>query len=344
MTADQIVQVLRDHFGVERYRVVEGGRQIAAPCPFAAFKHSGGIDRRPSFYVRVGNGDASPYICFACGTASDDLRRITWHMEEFAQGAGRKVEDYVRDPEGLRRFMVEVSLTSDVSKRIGTYDGKSVEGVEDSLVGVSQQEADEADRLALEYIRGHFDELFERAIHPSVFQRGITQQTAERWNLRWDRKWRRVVIPVTSRAGEIVGVSGRATEAHAEPKYLHYPGLRKSRYLYGENLVDVRKDHLIVVEGFFDAMMLWQQGYNTCALMGSHPSNIQIQTILDIVPSGGRLTVWLDGDDAGREGLVEFKHKSAGRLNAWQVWIEGKDPKHLALAEVQQALIEARPL
>lgn len=344
MTADQIVQVLRDHFGVERYRVTEGGRQIAASCPFAAFKHAGGSDRRPSFYVRVGDGEASPYICFACGTSSDDLRRITWHMEEFAQGAGRRVEDYVRDPEGLRRFMVEASLTANVSKRIGTYDGKMPEGSTDTLVGLSQQEADEADRLALEYIRGHFDELFERAVHPSVFRRGITQQTAERWNVRWDRKWQRVVLPVVNRAGEVVGVSGRATDPRSEPKYLHYPGLRKSYYLYGENLVDPRKDHIIVVEGFFDAMMLWQQGYNSCALMGSHPSRTQIQTILDVSPNGSRIIIWMDGDAAGKEGLVEFKHKSAGRMNAWQVWIEGKDPKHLAPAEVQQAIVEASPL
>jgi DNA primase len=344
MTADQIVQVLRDHFGIERYRITEGGTQIAASCPFAAFKHAGGADRRPSFYVRVGDGEASPYHCFACGTSSDDLRRITWQVEELAQGVGRKVEDYVRDPEGLRRFMVETSLTANMSKRIGTYDGQPIDGVADSLVGLSQQEAEEADRLALEYIRAHFDEMFERAVHPSVFSRGITQQTAERWNVRWDRKWQRVVLPVVNRAGEIVGVSGRATNLHSEPKYLHYPGLRKSFYLYGENLVDASRDHLVVVEGFFDAMMLSQQGYNACAIMGSHPSRAQIQTILDIAPNGGRIVVWLDGDAAGKEGLVEFKHKVAGRVSAWQVWVEGKDPKHLAPAEVQQALVGALPL
>jgi DNA primase len=344
MTSEQILEVMRQ-IGSESARVSSDGDEVAAGCPFAPFRHDGGSDRRPSFYVKVGNGGASPYICFACHVRGDDLRKITWRLEEEAKAAGRAITEFVLDPEGLRRFMVELALVGNVAKRIGTYDGKeSAEAGTDHLAGFEPVGTVSASDQALAYIRDHYDDLFEKAIPRYIFNRGLLQQTAEKWGIRLDRQWNRAALPVRNRAGDLVGVTGRALDPRAEPKYLHYPGLRKSRYLYGENFVDPARGALIVVEGFFDVLLLWQQGYNTVSIMGSFPSRVQVQTAIDLLPPDGKMIVWLDGDSAGLEGMMEFKGKVNGRVPVWGVRVEGKDPKDLSVSEVQEALGGAKLL
>lgn len=344
MTSEQILEVMRQ-LGSETARLSSDGDEVSAGCPFAPFRHDGGSDRRPSFYVRVGNGGPSPFICFACHVRGDDIRKITWRLDEEARTAGRPITDFVPDPEGLRRFMVEAALAVDVSRLIGTYDGKDpVQAGADHLNGFEPTGTASASDQALAYIRDHYDELFERAIPKYVFNRGLLQQTAEKWGIRLDRQWNRAVLPVRNRAGDLVGVTGRALDPRAEPKYLHYPGLRKSRYLYGENLVDPARGAIIVVEGFFDVLSLWQQGYNSVSIMGSFPSRVQVQTAIDLLPPDGKLIVWLDGDAAGKEGTVEFKGKVNGRVPVWEVRVEGRDPKDLSVAEVQEALAGAKLL
>src|SRR5207244_1599104 len=58
---------------------------------------------------------------------------------------------------------------------------------------------------------------------------------------------------------------------------------------------------LIVVEGFFDCMKVWQAGReNVVALMGSALSEDQERLIVDAVGPQGRVTLLFDPDDAGR--------------------------------------------
>lgn len=87
---------------------------------------------------------------------------------------------------------------------------------------------------------------------------------------------------------------------------------------------------LIVVEGFFGCMWLWQMGYrNVCALIGAEMSEAQGQLISNAVGPGqggsvpgarksdqgrserssggcdGWVTLLLDGDEAGKKGAVQ---------------------------------------
>jgi DNA primase len=58
---------------------------------------------------------------------------------------------------------------------------------------------------------------------------------------------------------------------------------------------------LILTEGFFDTMRLYQSGVcHAVAIMGSSLSEAQEQLILEAVGPRGRVTLCFDGDESGQ--------------------------------------------
>jgi DNA primase len=62
-----------------------------------------------------------------------------------------------------------------------------------------------------------------------------------------------------------------------------------------------RYRHLIVVEGFFDAIRLHAERLPTVALMGTSLSEEQVALLRAHCPALRFITMMLDGDDAGRK-------------------------------------------
>lgn len=57
------------------------GQWVIASCPLAPWTHAGGVDRRPSFGVYLGENGSVGYNCFACGakgTLPTLLHTLTW--------------------------------------------------------------------------------------------------------------------------------------------------------------------------------------------------------------------------------------------------------------------------
>ncbi len=138
----------------------------------------------------------------------------------------------------------------------------------------------------------------------------------------------RVVIPVHDEQGQLVAYAGRYPAEDVpeeEPKYLVPPNWRKSLVLfnYHRALEEAReKKELVVVEGFFDALHIWQAGFkNVVALMGSVLSPAQTHLLQAALGTSGRATLMLDGDSAGTEcqerciaALVSSMYVKAMRL------------------------------
>ncbi len=58
-----------------------------------------------------------------------------------------------------------------------------------------------------------------------------------------------------------------------------------------------------MVEGFFDCIAVWQAGIRrVVALMGSSLSSAQEELLLNTVGRNGRINLFLDQDEGGREG------------------------------------------
>ena len=99
---------------------------------------------------------------------------------------------------------------------------------------------------------------------------------------------------------------------------------------------------LLVVEGFFDAIKLWQLGYRrTVALMGSRLYDAQVEDLVDIAGgAGGRILLFFDEDEAGRMGREEALAKLAPHafVRVIQLSEEGLQPECLDAEQLEQLL------
>lgn len=149
--------------------------------------------------------------------------------------------------------------------------------------------------------------------HPYLTERGLTPETIREFGLGYAAKGvmaGRIAIPIRNVAGELVGYSGRwpGPPPDGRPKYRLPDGFRKAAEVYrlAEALREPSTNPLVVVEGFFDVMRLWQLGVRRCvALMGSSMSSQQEDLIVQLLPQGSKIIVMFDEDTAGREGRAD---------------------------------------
>ncbi|NSM56962.1 DNA primase [Wolbachia endosymbiont of Atemnus politus] len=118
----------------------------------------------------------------------------------------------------------------------------------------------------------------------------------------------RLMFPIQSIAGKVVGFGGRALSSEQQPKYLNSPEsqlFKKRENLYGLNfaLSEVRKkQHVFVVEGYMDVIALHQAGVsNTVAPLGTAISAEQIKNLWKFAKE---ISICMDGDSAGRHAAT----------------------------------------
>lgn len=132
-------------------------------------------------------------------------------------------------------------------------------------------------------------------------------------------------------------------------KYKFPVRFRKSLEVYNLHRVvqdpeTVAKHGLIVVEGFFGVMRLQQHGYtNVVALMGKELSDRQAELLLSVT---NRLTIFLDGDEPGREAAKRVGERLAGSAFVRIVrYPDGpkRKPAHFTKEELREILKQNAP-
>jgi DNA primase len=144
----------------------------------------------------------------------------------------------------------------------------------------------------------------------------------------YDRFRNRLMIPIHSETGALVGFGGRSLDG-SDPKYLNSPEsevFNKSRLLYNlHRSKDAmrRIDRAILVEGYFDAIAIDHAGVpGVVASMGTSLTSGQASLLRRFTT---RVVIAYDGDDAGRAatlraapvllaaGLERLRARPAGR-------------------------------
>jgi len=185
--------------------------------------------------------------------------------------------------------------------------------------------------------------------HPYLASRGFTQETIAHFGVGYHAgrgiMAGRVVIPIHNEQGELVAYAGRWPGddgwPEGEEKYKLPPGFHKSLVVFNLHRArQITADRgLIVVEGFFDVMRLWQAGVrNAVALMGISMSEEQERLIVEAVGPRGQVALMFDEDPAGwrcREEVI-------ARLSS-QVYVkvidfgkEGMQPDRLSDEEIKR--------
>lgn len=182
--------------------------------------------------------------------------------------------------------------------------------------------------------------------HPYVRSRGIKEETAKVFGVGFfpgrGSMSGRVVIPINNERGELVAYAGRSIDT-IEPKYKLPAGFQKSAVLFNLNHVlaharesKSKNDVVIVVEGFFDCMKVFQAGFpNVVALMGASMSEMQETFVCQFA----RVLLFLDGDDAGRTGAIAIAPRLVHRTFVKTVDLpDGKQPDQLSSDELKRIL------
>jgi DNA primase len=134
-----------------------------------------------------------------------------------------------------------------------------------------------------------------------ISQNADSENEADR--KRYDRFRDRIMFPIRSVQGDVIGFGGRVLDK-GEPKYLNSPEtpvFSKGRELYG--LFEARtalrqKGYVLVVEGYMDVVALAQLGFpNAVATLGTACTAEHVQKLFRFTES---VVFSFDGDAAGR--------------------------------------------
>lgn len=180
--------------------------------------------------------------------------------------------------------------------------------------------------------------------HPYLTERGLDRETVATFGLGyctrdWLKGW--IAIPIHSPQGQLVAYAGRwpGVPPDHQPRYRMPRGFRKSQEVF--NLHRAAKedpaDPLIVVEGFFGCMKVWQAGiHRVAAVMGSSLSGRQAELIR---AATSKVILLFDDDEAGQKGALAAK----ARLSPLEVQIVsvgpfGRQPEDLTSEQLRSLL------
>lgn len=239
---------------------MSGEANFVSTCPFC---NPHGHWPGKSFAVHV---DSGLYVCYrpACG-ATGHIRRL------LVEKLGMSPEAAVKATEDLEAWK-EVKLRSTLPTWENRFSPEEeVDLVAEATLGLYK-----------------FTPVY-------MLERGFTKKTLKRFEIGYDLQRDRVVFPMRSKKGRLLGFSTRATEPHDFPKYLHL-GFKKSELLYGECYGE--SDVLAVGEGNADALALHQMFEDEAtavSTLGSKVSDKQVRKMLDY----RKVLLAFDKDEAG---------------------------------------------
>ncbi|MCX6244590.1 MAG: DNA primase [Bacteroidetes bacterium] len=305
MSAARIEEVITDFVMLKRR-----GTNYIGLCPF----HN---EKTPSFNVSPVKGI---YKCFGCGKAGNVVSFLMEH-------------EHYTYPEALRflakRYHIEIAEEVQTPEKIQEQNEKEAlfllnqfaqkyleevlfETEEGKAVGLTYlQERGFRDEYIRKFQLGYSKEGWEDfSAHASgagykkeyLVKTGLSIKKED--NRLIDRFHGRVMFPIHSASGRIIGFGGRVLSKDKNiAKYLNSPEseiYNKSKSLYGlyfaKNAI-VAKDNCYLVEGYTDVISLHQAGIeNVVASSGTSLTQDQIKLIQRYTSN---ITILYDGDPAG---------------------------------------------
>lgn len=300
----EITDVVQDFVNLKKR-----GANYLGLCPF----HN---EKTPSFTVSPSKGI---FKCFGCGKGGNAVNFVMEH-------------EHLSYPEALK-FLAKKYNIEIKEKELSAEEVKE-RNLRDSLIIVTQFAKEyfrnnlfkhaEGKAVGLSYLkeRGVRDDMIEKfelgysldkwdGLANEASKNGYKSEFLDKTGLtiakedrRYDRFRARVMFPIHSLSGNVIGFGGRILKQDEKSaKYLNSPEseiYHKSKILYG--LYQAKKavtqhDKCYLVEGYTDVIALHQAGIeNVVASSGTSLTEEQIRLIKRFTPN---VTIIFDGDAAG---------------------------------------------
>ena len=302
--ATDITDVIQDFVNLKKR-----GTNYLGLCPF----HN---EKTPSFIVSPSKGI---FKCFGCGKGGNAVNFIMEH-------------EHLSYPEALRflanKYQIEIKekeLTAEEIKEKNVRDSLLIithfasKYYHENLLHHSEGKAIGLSYLRERNIREDMIEKFDlgysldqwESFTRSALDKGFKQEYLEKTGLtivkdnkRYDRFRGRIMFPIHSLSGNVIGFGGRILKKDEKAaKYLNSPEseiYHKSNLLYGmyqAKKAITRNDKCYLVEGYTDVLAFHQKGIeNVVASSGTSLTENQIRLIKRFTPY---ITIIFDGDPAG---------------------------------------------
>ncbi len=340
-------------------RLTRRGRNHVGLCPF----HK---EKTPSFTVV---DDKGFFHCFGCGAHGDVIGfamrtgnlSFPEAVERLAKEAGvtlPKATPADREREQRNATLYEITemackwfeeqLASSGGSTVRDYlatRGLSADTIAQFRLGYSPRKSTGLFR----YLRGKGVE------GESIELAGLAIREEESGPPR-DRFLHRLMFPITDHGGRVIAFGGRAM-GRQNAKYLNSPEtpiFRKGNVLYGFPKARqhvTKKDQIIVVEGYMDAIALNQAGIrNVVAPLGTAVTEMQLGALWRV---SDEPVICLDGDAAGYHAACRVVDRalpilSPGKSLQFALIPDGQDPDELisenGVDAMRQVLDRAQPM
>jgi len=322
-----IVELIADHIPVKR-----AGASYVAKCPF----HN---DTKPSMHISSQKGI---YKCFACGAGGDVFKFWSeYHNKDFSETLKDLALKYGvtlnQHPENVGKqklqneYLEIYSVTADYyhEKLLGAESAElcrnylserqiDLNTIKNFRIGYSPTSKDDWGFL-VKHLTGKL-----KISEEAIFKSGLAIHH-EKSGKYYDRFRDRLMIPITNEKDDIIGFGARILEDKADaPKYINSPETdiyHKGDELFGLSLAKKaikEKDFVILVEGYFDQIALYKEGFkNTVANQGTALTPKQAKLLLKY-SSSKSIYLCLDSDKAGelaKERAFEVIMQIAAELN-----------------------------
>lgn len=285
-SASDVIQELKRQLaqqGVSLFaKMFDSGDDLMVCCPF----HKDGQERRPSAGIRKSDG---MFHCLACGETRSlpELVSECFGKKDFTFGYKWLIKNF---------SSTEVKERGDIILNYSRTNNADVHNV--GTTTITEEELDSY-----------------RYFHPYMYERGLTDEVIEEFDIGYDTKTDSITFPVKDINGRCLFVARRKVKYKRFdlPKNLEKP-------LYGlcevNNISTVASDDLIdevwVCEGLFDCLRLWCNYRYAVAGFGCLFSDYQIKQ-LESLPTR-KLVLALDNDTAGRKATERLKQKVKGKI------------------------------
>lgn len=305
---------------VGRYvQLKKAGINYKGLCPFHG-------EKSPSFIV---SPTRQTYHCFGCGVHGNAVGFLMEHLgmgfveavKDLAQQCGMVVPEDDETPEERERAKAQKekqATLTDVLARAADHYRKQLKGSPRAIDYLKRRGL--TGEICARFGMGYAPEgwrglasVFPRYDDPLLSESGLVivqgadEGKSEAEQKRYDRFRDRIMFPIRSVQGEVIGFGGRVLDK-GEPKYLNSPETPvfvKGRELYGlfEARSAIRSSgYVLVVEGYMDVVALAQLGLpHAVATLGTACTAEHVHKLLRHTE---QVVFSFDGDAAGRRAAA----------------------------------------
>ena len=279
--------------------IKDSGNDLMVQCPY----HSQGQEKRPSAGIRKSDGK---FHCFRCNCTHELPEVISYCL------------GYENDILGIQgwKWLQKNFLSLGVEERkdvILNYSRSSNNNI-DNNVYVSEEELDQY-----------------RYIHPYMYQRKLTDEIIELFDIGYDAKSNSITFPNLDKNGNCLFVAKRSVKGKAffYPKDVIKP-------LYGIYQLYQLKEfpkEVFITESMIDCLYLWRFGKFACALNGLGTSS-QFEELNKM--SCRKFILATDNDEAGLKARERIRKNLKNKIIMQVVFPQGrKDINELTEDEVR---------